>query len=180
MVVQNRETFRPISRSVSMPPRVSAAASALRPRPDNPGDVRPDRSPGNLVQPGLSSRSEPNPVASFNAPATPKLLSTSCAWLVAAHRRHLRNHERRRFHGAPSGTDQVRPQHKLKLCTIGSLIKDRREREKLVERIETVRMPTEYGDSELLLYHSKVDAQALSRPGERRCRRQKERPRPRP
>jgi 3,4-dihydroxy 2-butanone 4-phosphate synthase / GTP cyclohydrolase II len=49
--------------------------------------------------------------------------------------------------------------HKLKICTIEDLIHFRRTREKLVERVETVRMPTEYGDFDLHLYRSKVDGQ---------------------
>ncbi len=49
--------------------------------------------------------------------------------------------------------------HHLKLGTIESLIKHRRANEKLVERIETVQMPTEYGDFVLHLYRSKLDAQ---------------------
>ena len=49
--------------------------------------------------------------------------------------------------------------HKLKICTIESLIKFRREREKLVERIEVVKMPTEYGEFDLYLYRSKLDGQ---------------------
>jgi 3,4-dihydroxy 2-butanone 4-phosphate synthase/GTP cyclohydrolase II len=49
--------------------------------------------------------------------------------------------------------------HKLKLGTIESLIKFRRTREKLVERIETIQMPTDYGDFQLHLYRSKLDGQ---------------------
>lgn len=49
--------------------------------------------------------------------------------------------------------------HKLKLCTIAALIEHRRTREKLVERIETVKMPTDYGDFDLHLYESKVDGE---------------------
>ena len=49
--------------------------------------------------------------------------------------------------------------HGLKLCTIADLIEYRRTREKLVERIETVKMPTDYGDFDLALYRSKVDGQ---------------------
>jgi len=49
--------------------------------------------------------------------------------------------------------------HKLKICTIESLIKHRRSREKLVERVEVVKMPTEYGEFDLYLYRSKLDAQ---------------------
>ena len=49
--------------------------------------------------------------------------------------------------------------HGLKICTIAELIKYRRTREKLVERLEVVRMPTDYGDFDLHLYRSKVDGQ---------------------
>ena len=49
--------------------------------------------------------------------------------------------------------------HRLKICTIADLIEYRRTREKLVERIETVKMPTEFGDFDLHLYRSKVDGQ---------------------
>lgn len=47
--------------------------------------------------------------------------------------------------------------HKLRICTIADLIQLRRTREKLVERVESVKMPTDYGDFELYLYQSKVD-----------------------
>jgi 3,4-dihydroxy 2-butanone 4-phosphate synthase/GTP cyclohydrolase II len=49
--------------------------------------------------------------------------------------------------------------HKLKLCTIEDLIKYRRQREKLVERVEVVKMPTEFGDFDLYLYRSQLDGQ---------------------
>jgi 3,4-dihydroxy 2-butanone 4-phosphate synthase/GTP cyclohydrolase II len=49
--------------------------------------------------------------------------------------------------------------HKLKICTIEDLIHFRRTREKLVEKVETVRMPTDYGDFDLHLYRSKIDGQ---------------------
>jgi 3,4-dihydroxy 2-butanone 4-phosphate synthase/GTP cyclohydrolase II len=49
--------------------------------------------------------------------------------------------------------------HRLKICTIESLIKYRRTREKLVEHIETVKMPTDYGDFDLHLYRSNLDGQ---------------------
>ena len=49
--------------------------------------------------------------------------------------------------------------HKLKIATIASLIEYRRAREKLVERVETIKMPTDYGDFDLALYRSKVDGQ---------------------
>jgi len=49
--------------------------------------------------------------------------------------------------------------HRLKICTIADLIEYRRTREKLVERIETVKLPTDYGDFDLVLYHSRPDGE---------------------
>ena len=49
--------------------------------------------------------------------------------------------------------------HRLKICAIADLIQYRRQREKLVERIEVVKLPTEYGDFDLYLYQSKLDSQ---------------------
>lgn len=49
--------------------------------------------------------------------------------------------------------------HELKLCSIEDLIQFRRVREKLVERIESIQMPTDYGDFDLHLYSSKSDGQ---------------------
>jgi len=49
--------------------------------------------------------------------------------------------------------------HKLKICSIEDLIEFRRTREKLVEQIEVVKLPTDYGDFNLHLYRSKLDNQ---------------------
>ncbi len=49
--------------------------------------------------------------------------------------------------------------HRLKICTIAELIEYRRTREKLVEQIEVVKLPTDYGDFDLHLYRSRVDGQ---------------------
>jgi 3,4-dihydroxy 2-butanone 4-phosphate synthase / GTP cyclohydrolase II len=49
--------------------------------------------------------------------------------------------------------------HKLKICTIEALIKFRRAKERLVERVEAVQMPTDYGDFQLYLYRSTLDGQ---------------------
>jgi 3,4-dihydroxy 2-butanone 4-phosphate synthase / GTP cyclohydrolase II len=49
--------------------------------------------------------------------------------------------------------------HRLKICTIEELIHYRRTREKLVERIEVVKLPTPYGDFDLHLYRSHTDGQ---------------------
>ncbi len=49
--------------------------------------------------------------------------------------------------------------HKLKIATIADLIEFRRTREKLVERVEVVKMPTDFGDFDLHLYRSRTDGQ---------------------
>src|SRR5438552_9802117 len=48
-------------------------------------------------------------------------------------------------------------QHGLKLCTIEDLIKYRRQREKLIRRELTVRLPTHFGVFDLVAYTSVVD-----------------------
>jgi 3,4-dihydroxy 2-butanone 4-phosphate synthase/GTP cyclohydrolase II len=52
---------------------------------------------------------------------------------------------------------KFRRKHKLKVCSIRDLIAYRRRREKLVEREQCVRMPTEFGDFDLYLYRSLTD-----------------------
>ena len=48
-------------------------------------------------------------------------------------------------------------EHGLKICSIEDLIKHRRERERLIEKVEVISMPTDYGDFQLHLYRSLVD-----------------------
>jgi 3,4-dihydroxy 2-butanone 4-phosphate synthase/GTP cyclohydrolase II len=48
-------------------------------------------------------------------------------------------------------------QHGLKMCTIESLIKFRRQRERLIHRELTVKLPTIHGDFDLVAYTSVVD-----------------------
>lgn len=47
--------------------------------------------------------------------------------------------------------------HRLKICSIEDLIQHRRRREKLIERVETIQMPTMYGDFQLVLYRAQTD-----------------------
>ncbi|MDD5634058.1 MAG: bifunctional 3,4-dihydroxy-2-butanone-4-phosphate synthase/GTP cyclohydrolase II [Candidatus Omnitrophica bacterium] len=47
--------------------------------------------------------------------------------------------------------------HKLKICTIEDLIKYRRKREKLIEKIAETNLPTVFGDFKLYAYKSKTD-----------------------
>lgn len=49
--------------------------------------------------------------------------------------------------------------HKLKICSIEALIQFRRTQERLVERVESIQMPTDYGDFQLTLYRSVLDGQ---------------------
>ena len=49
--------------------------------------------------------------------------------------------------------------HGLKVCTIEDLIKFRRRSERLVEHVEVIKMPTDYGDFDLHLYKSTIDGQ---------------------
>ena len=52
---------------------------------------------------------------------------------------------------------RFKQQHGLKMCTIDALIAYRRQREKLVERVEVIQLPTDYGDFQLYLYRNKLD-----------------------
>lgn len=52
---------------------------------------------------------------------------------------------------------QFAKQHKLKICTIDSLIEYRRKTEKLIERMEETALPTEFGEFKLVAYKSQVE-----------------------
>ncbi len=47
--------------------------------------------------------------------------------------------------------------HNLKIGTVSDLIKYRRKQDKLIQRIETVTLPTNYGTFKLMVYESKLD-----------------------
>jgi 3,4-dihydroxy 2-butanone 4-phosphate synthase/GTP cyclohydrolase II len=49
--------------------------------------------------------------------------------------------------------------HKLKIVTIADLIQHRRRHEKLVQRVETIKLPTEYGEFQATAYESVLDGQ---------------------
>jgi 3,4-dihydroxy 2-butanone 4-phosphate synthase/GTP cyclohydrolase II len=48
-------------------------------------------------------------------------------------------------------------QHQLKLCSIADLIEYRRRRERLIQREIALKLPTEYGEFDLIAYSSLVD-----------------------
>jgi 3,4-dihydroxy 2-butanone 4-phosphate synthase / GTP cyclohydrolase II len=52
---------------------------------------------------------------------------------------------------------QFKRKHGLKICSIENLIAYRRAREILIERLEIVSLPTDYGDFRLHLYRSVID-----------------------
>jgi 3,4-dihydroxy 2-butanone 4-phosphate synthase/GTP cyclohydrolase II len=52
---------------------------------------------------------------------------------------------------------EFKQRHGLKICSIESLISYRRAREKLIEKEQVVRLPTDHGEFELHLYRSIVD-----------------------
>jgi 3,4-dihydroxy 2-butanone 4-phosphate synthase / GTP cyclohydrolase II len=52
---------------------------------------------------------------------------------------------------------QFKGRHNLKICSIESLIAYRRAREVLIERLEIISLPTDYGDFRLHLYRSLID-----------------------
>lgn len=49
--------------------------------------------------------------------------------------------------------------HGIKIGTIESLIRYRQERERLIEREQVIKLPTDYGDFDLHLYRSKLDGE---------------------
>jgi 3,4-dihydroxy 2-butanone 4-phosphate synthase/GTP cyclohydrolase II len=49
--------------------------------------------------------------------------------------------------------------HHFKICSIEDLIQFRRTREKLIEKVEVIKMPTDHGDFDLHMYRSKLDDQ---------------------
>jgi len=54
---------------------------------------------------------------------------------------------------------KFKERHKLKICTIRDLIAYRRQREKLVEREQVIKLPTDYGEFDLHMYRSIVDGE---------------------
>ncbi len=47
--------------------------------------------------------------------------------------------------------------HNLKICTIASLIEYRRKKEKLIRLVESIHLPTDFGEFKLYLYESVID-----------------------
>ncbi len=55
--------------------------------------------------------------------------------------------------------EQIAREHTLKMGTVASIIEYRQRREKLIERLDRIPMPTRYGDFTLIAYKSMVDVE---------------------
>jgi 3,4-dihydroxy 2-butanone 4-phosphate synthase/GTP cyclohydrolase II len=161
MVVQNRDTFKTdFQVSVDAAEGITTGISAA----DRARTIRimadPTATPTDLVQPGhvFPLRCKPGGVlqrAGHTEAAVDLANAAGCRPITVIC--EIMNDD---------GTMARLPQllrfarkHKLKICAIEDLIKYRRTREMLVERLEVVKMPTEYGDFDLYLYRSRLDGQ---------------------
>jgi 3,4-dihydroxy 2-butanone 4-phosphate synthase/GTP cyclohydrolase II len=161
MVRQNRETFRTdFQTSVDAARGVTTGISAADRARTIQAMAEPTAVPEDLVQPGhvFPLRARPGGVlqrAGHTEAAVDLVRLAGCrsigviCEIMSDDGSMARLPELMRF----------AKRHRLKLCTIADLIQFRRTREKLVERIEVVKLPTEYGDFNLYLYKSKLDEQ---------------------
>ena len=161
MVVQNSENFRTdfqvsVDAARGVTTGISAADRALTIKTM----AGPATVPEDLVQPGhvFPLRAKPGGVLqrAGHTEATVDLVKLAgfrpmgiCCEIMSEDGSMARLGELQRF----------ARRHKLKICTIEELIHYRRTREKLVERIEVVKLPTAYGDFNLHLYRSHTDGQ---------------------
>jgi 3,4-dihydroxy 2-butanone 4-phosphate synthase/GTP cyclohydrolase II len=161
MVRQNRETFRTdFQISVDAARGITTGISAA----DRSHTIRlmaePTAVPDDLVQPGhvFPLRARPGGVlqrAGHTEAAVDLVRLAGCRSIAVICEIMSEDGSMARL---PELTKFAR-KHRLKICTIADLIQFRRTREKLVEKLEVVKMPTEYGDFNLHLYQSKLDGQ---------------------
>jgi len=159
MVVQNRDTFKTdFQVSVDAARGVTTGISAADRARTIQIMVDPTATPADLVQPGhiFPLRSKPGGVLRRAGHTEAAVDLASLAGLrPAGVICEIMNDD---------GTMARLPEllrfarrHRLKICTIEDLIEFRRTSERLVERVEAIRMPTDYGEFTLHLYESKVD-----------------------
>jgi 3,4-dihydroxy 2-butanone 4-phosphate synthase / GTP cyclohydrolase II len=161
MVMQNRETFRTdFQVSVDAASGIGSGISAADRARTIQVMADPTATPGDLVQPGhvFPLRAKPGGVlqrAGHTEAAVDlvKLAGFRPIGVIC----EIMNDD-----GSMARLPELMEfarQHGLKLCTIEALIKHRQAREKLIERVEMVRLPTDHGDFNLYLYRSKLDDQ---------------------
>jgi 3,4-dihydroxy 2-butanone 4-phosphate synthase/GTP cyclohydrolase II len=161
MVRQNRETFKTdFQISVDAARGITTGISA----PDRAETIRimaePTTVPEDLVQPGhvFPLRARPGGVlqrAGHTEAAVDLARLAGCRPIAVICEILKRDGSMARL------PDLIKfaKRHRLKICTIADLIHFRRTREKLVERMEVVKMPTDYGNFDLYLYRSKLDGE---------------------
>ena len=162
MVVQNRETFKTdFQVSVDAAAGITTGISA----PDRARTVAvladSTATPTDLVQPGhiFPLRSKPGGVLQRAGHTEAAVdLAVLAGLKPVAVICEIMNDD-----GSMARLPELRKfakKHQLKLCSIEELIEHRRESEMLVERIETVQMPTDFGEFTLHLYQSRIDGQS--------------------
>jgi len=161
MVLQNRETFRTdFQVSVDAASGITTGISAADRARTISMMADPTAMPEDLVQPGhvFPLRAKPGGVlqrAGHTEAAVDLVKLAGCRRIGVIC--EIMNDD-----GAMARLPELRrfaKKHRLKICTIEDLIKYRRAREKLVQRVEGVKMPTDYGEFDLYLYRSVLDGQ---------------------
>ena len=161
MVKQNRDSFKTdFQVSVDAAKGISTGISAVDRAKTITVMADPTALPNDLVQPGhvFPLRAKPGGVlqrAGHTEAAVDLAVLAGCRPITVIC--EIMNDD-----GSMARLPQLRKfakKHKLKIATIADLIEYRRTREKLVEHVETIKMPTDYGDFELHLYRSRVDGQ---------------------
>ena len=161
MVVQNRDTFKTdFQVSVDAAQGITTGISAADRARTIQVMADPTATPTDLVQPGhvLPLRAKPGGVlqrAGHTEAAVDLARLTGCRPIGVIC--EIMNDD-----GTMARLPELRKfarRHRLKLCSIESLIQYRRLRERLVQRIETVQLPTDYGVFRLHLYESLLDRQ---------------------
>ncbi len=161
MVVQNRESFKTdFQVSVDAAAGITTGISAADRARTIAALADPTATPGDLVQPGhvfplrskaggvLQRAGHTEAAVDLTTLAGCRPVAVICE-IMSDDGSMARLPELRRF----------ARKHKLKLGTIEALISHRRTREHLVERVETVRLPTDFGEFDLHLYRSRLDGQ---------------------
>lgn len=161
MVLQNRDTYKTdFQVSVDAAKGITTGISAADRARTIQVMADPTATPGDLVQPGhvFPLRAKPGGVlqrAGHTEAAVDMSRLAGCRPIGVIC--EIMNDD-----GTMARLPELRRfarKHKLKLCTIEALIEFRRLRERLVQRVETVKLPTDYGEFQLHLYESVLDRQ---------------------
>jgi len=161
MVTQNRETFKTdFQVSVDAAKGISTGISAADRARSIQVMADPTAMPEDLVQPGhvfpLRARSGGVLQRAGHTEAAVDLVKLAGCRPIGVICEILKDD------GAMARLPDLRKfarKHRLKLATIEALISYRRTREKLIQEVEVVQMPTDYGDFTLHLFRALTDGQ---------------------